>query len=159
MDESMEKVMERVTRFLSYRDRSSGEVIRYLRQKKIAGREGEAEIVAHLTDLGLLDDARFARNRARYRARNGHGPAYIRADLMKSGIPRELIDSSIADLTEEEILEGGVSVARPRWKGDESRESLLAYLLRRGYTHSQAKKVVSFLVMEKDPASFMENSL
>ena len=60
-----------------------------------------AATVETLGRAGLVDDARFARDRAAVLAERGAGDAMIRDDLERQGVPRELADDAVAGLEPE----------------------------------------------------------
>ena len=62
----------------------------------------EAErVLARLRDEGVVDEARFAANRAHALAERGKGDAAIRFDLEAQGLPDELIEAALAELEPE----------------------------------------------------------
>jgi len=85
--------MEVAARFLATRPRSRWEVERRLRR---AGTD-EAEIVvtmARLAELGLVDDAAFARWWGEQRDRHSpRGRRMIEAELRQRGVPRDVIEA------------------------------------------------------------------
>ena len=73
------------TRALARREHSRRSLAERLQRAGI--RESEAdEVLAELERLGLLDDGRFALERARVLAERGKGDAAIRFDLERSGV-------------------------------------------------------------------------
>ncbi|MDX6507548.1 MAG: regulatory protein [Gaiellaceae bacterium] len=63
---------------------------------------GEAdEVVEELQRVGLLDDGRFARERARVLAERGKGDAAIRFDLQRAGIEGAAIEQALESLEAE----------------------------------------------------------
>jgi SOS response regulatory protein OraA/RecX len=85
---------------LRHRDHSA----RSLEQKLERGGVAPAERAATLDTLGragLLDDARFASDRARTLAGRGWGDAAIRADLERQGLDGEPVAEAIAALDPE----------------------------------------------------------
>jgi regulatory protein len=63
---------------------------------------GEADaVVAELLRLGLLDEERFARERARVLAERGKGDASIRFELDREGVGAEEIEAALATLEPE----------------------------------------------------------
>ena len=96
----------------------------------------QAETVAdRLTDLGLLNDAEYARTVARHYAGKGYGPRKLRDELYRRGVPREFWEDALADAgTDERQID---KLARQKLRGAEpTRENLKKvsdYLARRGY--------------------------
>jgi SOS response regulatory protein OraA/RecX len=58
-------------------------------------------VVARLRGEGILNEARFAANRARALAEQGKGDAAIRFDLEAQGLPGELIEAALGELEPE----------------------------------------------------------
>jgi regulatory protein len=79
-----------------------------------------AETLAALDRAGLVDDRRFAVDRAAALAGRGYGDAWIRWDLERRGVSAELVEEAVASLESEHVrvepvlLErgGGPRVAR-----------------------------------------------
>jgi SOS response regulatory protein OraA/RecX len=71
-------------------------------------RPDEAEqVLRRLREQGILDEARFAANRAHALAERGKGDAAIRFDLEAQGLPAELAEPALAELKpERERAEG-----------------------------------------------------
>jgi regulatory protein len=90
-----EKAREQALRLLRVRARSVSE----LRQRLM--KYGHAptvvdQVIARLTAVGLLDDHRFALDRATYLSQQrGQGPRKVRAALSRWGIAAETIDTAI----------------------------------------------------------------
>ena len=59
------------------------------------------QVVAELQRLGLLDDGRYARERARVLAERGKGDVAIRSDLDNAGVDAAQIEAALADLDPE----------------------------------------------------------
>ena len=128
--------MTRALNLLGYRARSEGEVRDRLGRYGYAPETVEA-VISRLGELGYLDDEECARQRARERAAR-YGPRRVSADLMKSGVGREL-----ASRTVEEEFEGrseladARSAASRRYNGEGSEAEarrVYGFLARRGYS-------------------------
>jgi regulatory protein len=88
------------TRALARREHSH----RSLRERLQRAGVGESELEDVLTELervGLLDDARFARERARVLAERGKGDAAIRFDLERAGVDAAEVEAALAELDPE----------------------------------------------------------
>jgi regulatory protein len=88
------------TRALARRDRSVVGIADYLARRGV-GRKERAEAVDRLTDIGYLDDARFARGRARSLAERGYGDEAVRFELEREGVPADQVDAAVAGLAAE----------------------------------------------------------
>jgi SOS response regulatory protein OraA/RecX len=60
-------------------------------------------VLARLYDDGVLNEARFAANRARALVERGKGDAAIRFDLEAQSLPGELIDAALGELEPERV--------------------------------------------------------
>ncbi|TRO78815.1 regulatory protein RecX [Desulfuromonas acetexigens] len=127
---------------LARRDRSEGELAARLRRKGFT----EEEIAATLErcrEYGYLDDARFARQRARSLVSNGRAVGgRLRAELKQQGIDEELARQAAEEVENDidsdqllaELLERrfpGFSYAEA---DDRRRRRVIHYFLRRGFS-------------------------
>lgn len=79
------------------------------------------EVVERLVRLGLVNDARYAADRAASLRRLGRGPGRIRALLAAKGVPRAMIEKVLKETAETESGE------------DASLDAALAYAKRRRF--------------------------
>ena len=129
-------------------------VLRALERRSFARRDLERRLLrkghpqpaveaalARAAELGLLDDAAFARDFVQTRAARGRGPGRLVRDLMAMGVERAHIDRAIAAEWPEGSDRAGVPQAlaskRAAQLGDlprpVKRRRVLAYLARRGF--------------------------
>jgi regulatory protein len=122
------------------------------------GAEAVEALIAELLDTGLLDDARYATERARILHRRGASARAVRAGLMAKGIEADDIERALASLREEAAepeLAAALAYARRRRLGpyreagaraglDEKgrREKDLAALGRKGFSFELARRVI-----------------
>jgi regulatory protein len=88
------------TRALARREHS----VRSLRERLLRGGVASNEADDALEELqrvGLLDDGRYARERARVLAERGKGDTAIRVDLEQAGVDAGEIESALAELDPE----------------------------------------------------------
>lgn len=119
-----------------------------LQRRLIRGGAAEADAQAAadwLEDIGAVDDPAYAATVVRDYGRRGYGPARIREELRRRGVPRELWEVALEELPDsEDILD---DLIRKRCRGDLSdpREvkRLSDGLLRRGFSWSQVKEALS----------------
>jgi regulatory protein len=88
------------TRALARREHSRRSLAERLQRAGIGKSEAE-EVLAELERLGLLDDTRFALERARVLAERGKGDAAIRFDLERSGVSASAVEEALARLEPE----------------------------------------------------------
>jgi len=101
MKEEMEnKAKEIALRYLSFRDRSMGEIRKYLKEKGV-GPEKIQETLEDLAEAGLLNDPLYCINYIRYAAGKGRGPLRIEKELREKGIDPQTIKVEMEAFFEE----------------------------------------------------------
>ncbi len=103
---------ERALRHLARREHSRAELVRKLAPHG-SGTEID-EVLARLTELGLLSDTRFAEAWVRGKA-GRFGAARLRSELSRRGVDRELVDAAIAGECTESELDRARGVWRSRF--------------------------------------------
>jgi regulatory protein len=130
---------------LGRKERGTAELAAWLRGRGVAEEDLEAAI-ARLTELGELDDARFARRYAEdKRELAGWGSERIRAALLARGLAPEDIEVALARDSEPDQVERATEllVRRGRSLGsDGARASALGYLTRKGYSYEIAHEAI-----------------
>jgi regulatory protein len=128
--------MGRALNLLGYRARSEAEIRERLGRYGYA-RETIEAVVGRLEELGYLDDAEFARLKAREKARR-YGPRRVSMELRKSGVgeelAREVVEEEFAGRSE--VGEARSAAAR-RYNGrgsDAEARRVYGFLVRRGYS-------------------------
>ena len=92
--------IEVAARSLRHRDRSRSEIDERLAKAGV-GEEERAAALERLTQLGYVDDDRFAADRAAALAGRGQGDAAIRFDLQGRGVDPDAIEAALAGLLPE----------------------------------------------------------
>lgn len=88
------------TRALARREHSRRSLGERLQRAGVS--DGDAdEVLDELERVGLLDDGRFARERARVLAERGKGDAAIRFDLDRAGVDSSAVEEALAQLEPE----------------------------------------------------------
>lgn len=145
-----ERALNRALRLLHSRPRSTHELRQRLRRAEYPDDTIDATL-HRLTELGLLDDAEFARlwieNRQTHRPR---GTQLLRAELQQKGIEREIIDDTLeaARHTTSDTAQAYAAAASvlsryataPDWRTFERRMG--GYLQRRGFTFDTIRPVL-----------------
>jgi regulatory protein len=91
-----EKARLQALRLLQTQARSTHELRQRLLRSKHTAKTVD-QVLARLTDVGLLDDRRFAIERAIYLSqRKGQGPRKLKADLVHLGVAADMIDAALA---------------------------------------------------------------
>jgi regulatory protein len=135
--------MGRALKLLGYRARSEAEIRDRLTRYGYVGETIEG-VVLRLQELGYLDDAEFARLKAREKARR-YGPRRVSVELKRSGVgdtlAREVVEEEFAGRSE--VGEARSAAAR-RYNGrgsDAEARRVYGFLVRRGYSAEVCAKV------------------
>jgi regulatory protein len=128
--------MGRALDLLGYRARSEAEIRDRLGRYGYAA-ETIGAVVVRLEELGYLDDAEFARLKARQKSRR-YGPRRVSLELRRSGVgeelAREVVEEEFAGRSE--VGEARMAAAR-RYNGrgsDAEARRVYGFLVRRGYS-------------------------
>jgi regulatory protein len=146
---------------LEARPRAEREIRDRLRRKQFEPEQIDATI-ARLRDLGLLDDAQFARlwvaNRA---ATSPKGAQALRYELISKGVDRqiagEIVEDALDPATEAEMCEQVARKALPRYASSPDRATfqrkLGGLLQRRGFAWDTVGPVLDRLWQERGTAA------
>jgi len=130
---------------LGRKERSSAELARWLRERGVADDDVD-EVVGRLTEIGELDDGRFALRYAEdKRELAGWGAERIRLALLARGIASEHVEAAVAVDSEGIQIRRASDLLARRERGLESdadRASALSYLTRRGYSYEIAHEAI-----------------
>ena len=155
--DSRERAYQIAVNFISYRPRSSKEIIDKLARKGFT-RELALEVVDQLKELSLLNDLQFARMFVRDKLRGKPmGKAMLRRKLLEKGIAFQLSERVLKEyVTEENEQEAARTLAVRKMKMSRSRLSaleplarqkrLVDYLLSRGFSQDVATKTVRSII-------------
>jgi len=144
----LQKYMDRVFNFLSYRPRSKKEIIDYLARKKVGG-ETEKVILQKLTRLNYIDDLAFAKwwleQRQTFRP---EGKRLLKLELKRKGISDEIIAEVLStgpELDSEQLARQVLKKKLARFQKLPYKEAFnkaLSLLLRRGFDYETVKGVI-----------------
>lgn len=131
-------------RYLSVRPRSSQEVIDYLTRKGFSEPD-IAKSVSRLEKSNYLNDAEFAKLWVENRMRlNPKSVSILRAELIKKGIDRDIIQAVVSGLTTSDQLQGLISVieSKARQPRYQDKNKIIEYLARKGYSYGLIKEAL-----------------
>ena len=149
-DADPEEVARRIVlRKLSAQARTRTELTRAL-QAKAVPEEAASAVLDRMTEVGLVDDAGFARDWVESRQRRRHlSSSALRRELQTKGVERDDIDNALAPVGVEEEYEAAVSLARTRQARmsglarDVQYRRLAGVLGRRGFGGAVASRVLN----------------
>jgi regulatory protein len=130
---------------LRRRERATAELGAWLAKRGYRSEEIEATIT-RLTEVGELDDERFARRYAEdKRELRGWGAERVREALASRGIPSALVEAALEpDPHDAQVLRASDLLARRGHPldADPDRARALGYLTRRGYEYEVAYEAI-----------------
>lgn len=151
-DERQQAYVEAL-RFLERKPRTAKEITQRLNQKGMTA-DGIEKAIIRLQQERLVDDELYAKQWAEQRiTRQKKGRMWVRQELRQKGIGTELIAEALNEVSEEDELESAYAVGKKKWlqsKGDalERKRKTGAFLMRRGFTGDQVRKVINKLIAE-----------
>ena len=120
--------------------------------KKGAPEDEAADTADWLEGLGAVNDEAYAGVIARHYGAMGYGPTRVKQELHRRGIPKELWDGALAQLSPAQDTIRALARAKLRGKSldtDTSRK-LAAYLQRRGFSWNDIRPVLNELGQDID---------
>jgi len=155
-DKELTRARNAAYRLLTYRPRSRKELEDKLRDKEFPA-SIVASVIDHVTRLGYLNDATFARQWAESRVRHrGFGKRRIAQELKAKGIDLELIGETLKGLFEEATE---ADIARKeaekklktmvRFEPEVRRRRLAGFLERKGFSFEVIRATIYDLVRSK----------
>ena len=141
------KALDKAMDLLSLRDHAAGELYQKL-CRKFDG-PSAAYAVAKAQDLGLLDDAQFARRRAAELLRKRKSRRAILDDLTAKGIDRDTaagaVEALYADAEQDPELTAAIQLVQRHYAAKLSagrRDQVAAALSRRGFSHAVIRQAL-----------------
>ncbi|MBB5183432.1 RecX family transcriptional regulator [Catenisphaera adipataccumulans] len=122
-------------------------------------------IVATLSERNLLDDRRYAENKAEVWQAYGMSKKKIRMRLRKKGVPEEYIDLAVDtlpdDIEEENARNMAKSLVRTIHAQSQrnGRQSLIRKLVNKGYTYDIAKKAGESVTLDLDEKEALQEAI
>lgn len=160
---NLEQVLTRRVRRWGVRAQKAGMEAEEISRVEIGLRAVISEIVASMESLGAVDDAQFARSRARSLARTGRSRRAVAAHLMVKGVDGDTAEEALAESLgvgeqgREAELAAALVLARKRGFGPFQRPDrpereymkILAVFARNGFSQDVAQRA---LEMDRDEA-------
>jgi regulatory protein len=131
-----DEALESALRALRHRDRTAHELDRRLAERGFDPSERERALET-LKRTGVLDDDRYARNRAESLAARGAGDQLIRHELEAAGVDPELAEGALCSVAPE--LDRARRIVASRGRSPKTAR----YLHGRGYAHETIAAVIA----------------
>ncbi len=144
-------------RQLTVRQRTRAELRAALARKNVPA-DAADEVLDRFTEVGLLDDAAFARDWVAAGVRRQRGRRVLAQELAQKGVARELIDEALAAQEPGGDLEAALTLARRRARSLAGLDRQVRYrrlvgvLQRRGFSAPVVSEVVRQVLGEQDVA-------
>ena len=146
-------------RMLGNRSLSAGEIKRKIMSKG-GSEETARETVDWLEETGLVNDEQYAQSIASHYYSKGYGPARVRDELYRRGIPREFWDA-VVDMSDETDLEASADGFLRKKLGGSSDPGDIrraaAALVRKGFSYEQANSAVKRYQINEHQISYDEH--
>lgn len=162
---SREKAMDMAVKYLSFKSRTSSEMVEYLKKKDVDD-EIISDVMQKLGEYCYIDDAVYLKNYVENnRHLNYYGSRRMMQDLKKRGISDELL-LSLEDLfSKEDEYQCCQMVAKKNLrvlKGQTSaqkKKKLYDKLGRMGYPTEMVLEVIRSLILEEEPLELSDDEL
>ncbi len=148
--------MEYAMKYLTLKDRTVSEMQRYLDGKEF----GEADVdatVTRLTELGLLNDARYAQRYVETRlASKPVSRRHLYEQMKTHGLSDEDIQAALGSVEADDELENARTVAEKfarqfaSLEPEKRRERVLSRLIARGYSYDVSRRALEDALSEEE---------
>lgn len=146
------KLMEKMYRLWSIRQRSEGEVRNYFRTKKFSQMVIDA-VVENLKKKGMINDLEFAKAWVQSRRQSKKkGIRAIKAELFQKGIEKEIAEEALSvkreGESEEELAKQALEKKMKVWRNldpQKLKQKTTEFLLRRGFEYDMIKETIEKL--------------
>lgn len=146
---TVEQAKDASLRLLAVRARSRAELARRLAEKGYSAEVAEAAL-ERLAEVGLIDDADFARQWVRERhGFSGRGKRALAQELRRKGVASEDAEAALDSVTPDDEYERATELVRRKLRTlpagldrEKAMRRLVGMLARRGYGHQVAYAVV-----------------
>lgn len=135
------KAFNKCADFLSRRDHS----VKELKEKllRTVDEVSADKVIKRFTELGYLDDEKFAKNYAEHLFKNKHYSVnHVKQELYKKGIRRDVV-AEIMDDAEIDSVETIVMIINKRYynklNAENGKEKVVAALMRKGFSYGDIK--------------------
>lgn len=150
-EEAYKEAMQKALKMLERRDYAEGELVDKLRRKGIEEKVS-VKVAERLSELGLINDKKFAAILVRHYSARGFGPGRIRSEFIKRRVPRELWDEALSEFPEstDELYNLLLKKLGNKERNRENIKKAGASLVRRGFSWGEVSDATRRLLYEED---------
>lgn len=155
VSEDYSSALNKTLKFLSFRQRTSSEIQKYL-QKIHASEEAKTQVISKLEQLNLINDKAFinwwVEQRSAYRPR---ALRFLKIELKQKGISQELLDSVLSEYSASDEEKSAKTFAEKKLQriknlpGIEIKKKLFQALSSRGFSYNVIQSVVDNLLKKE----------
>ncbi|MGN7356087.1 regulatory protein RecX [Paenibacillus sp. SAF-054] len=144
-------------KYLEHKQRTRKELADRLREKEYTQAVIE-HALQRLEQESLINDELYAKQWAEQRITSQRkGKAWVRQELRQKGVDKALIGEALAEVSQEQEYESCLVVGRKKWnqtRGEvvDRKRKTGAFLMRRGFSGEQVRKVINQLIRENGEA-------
>lgn len=137
-----DKAVSAALNYLSFRSRSEWELQDYLCRRKEISPDVASDVIAHLSGLGLIDDARFAQNWvANRRLLKPTSNRKLRQELLQKHINEALAAAALTNGADEsEALREVIAKKQSKYP---DQTKFMQYLARQGFSYDAIKSALA----------------
>ncbi|QNQ83285.1 recombination regulator RecX [Lactobacillus sp. PV037] len=157
-----DKALQVAINYLSYQPRTVGEIKQYLHKKEV-GQEAVENIIIQLTNLGYLDDEKYADLFIKNDLRVGKdGPKTLIFKLTQKGIAKNISEPLIEKIVPEDWIEAGIRLTNSlrnqtgRLTLKEIQRKAKTKLISHGFTSELSDLVIEALDLQEDASERIE---
>lgn len=150
-EEAYKEAMQKALKMLERRDYAEGELVDKLRRKGIEEKVS-VKVAERLSELGLINEKKFASILVRHYSARGFGPGRIRSEFIKRRVPRELWDEALSEFPEstDELYNLLLKKLGSKERNRENIKKAGASLVRRGFSWGEVSDATRRLLYEED---------
>ena len=140
---------ESALNYLSYRIRTTSEIKKKLKEKKVSAKT-TSKIIKYLEDAGLINDEEFARTLIEENIkRKPVGIKVLKQKLFEKGVPKQIgekvLESVFEKVSEKELALQNFNKLIPKLKGKEKieqKKKVYEFLTRKGFSYDVIREII-----------------
>ncbi len=147
-----DELLKRVIKYLTIRNRSSGEIKKYL-EKLGATETQKKEILSFLQENQLLDDEFFSTSFIEYKLSKGYSPKLIKLLLKEKGIEyKSKIEIDIERIVRTVLRKYQKEIDNTKTKQEKIKliSKIRSFLIRRGFSYDEINEILKNINLDKN---------
>lgn len=142
-DSEVSRAYEQAVTYISFRQRTKQEVVRYLKQKSKYADDTIDRVIERLQGNALLDDSRFAQSWVADRSNlKPRSKRQLELELRQKGVQGEDLEEVLGQVDNESEIESAIRIAQKKLTRYPDQQKLVAYLMRQGFSYDTVKQAL-----------------